>query len=242
MKKAYLNWSSGKDSALALYYILKDKEYAVENLLTTTNAELNRVSMHGLRNEVVKRQAKSLQIPLKLVEVPSDTSMQSYNSTMQKVTSELLEQGYTHSIFGDIFLQDLREYRENQLAQVRMEAVFPLWKKNTGQLMRDFLNLKFKAIVICTNSKYLDKSFCGRIIDDQFLKDLPANVDPCGENGEFHTFVFDGPIFKNSIDFKIGEKVKKSYAPTTSGDDSCFSNSDDRSWDTDFWYCDLLVE
>lgn len=239
MKKAYLNWSSGKDAALALYQILQAKEYSIDKILTTVNPELNRVSMHGVRNELVIRQAENLQIPLQLVKVPSNASMDSYNIKMQQATDELLAEGYTHSIFGDIFLEDLRKYREEQLSKVGIKAVFPLWKRDTSKLMRTFLDLNFKAIVICTNLKYLDKSFCGRLIDDQFLKDLPEGVDPCGEYGEFHTFVFDGPIFKNPIRFEIGEQVSKSYTPSKNGD-TCFSKADNASWDTKFWYCDLV--
>ena len=119
-----------------------------------------------------------------------------------------------------------------------LNAVFPLWKKDTKALITEFVELGFKAVVVCTNSKYLDDSFCGRMIDTKFIKDLPENVDPCGENGEFHTFVFDGPIFSKPVKFKIGEKVKRSYASSKDEDD-CFQDKDQQSWDTEFCFCDL---
>ena len=157
---------------------------------------------------------------------------------MAKFTQALKAENYTHSIFGDIFLEDLRSYREQQLAETGITAVFPLWERDTKQLIREFLSLGFKAITVCVNAKLLDKSFVGRIIDESFLNDLPDNVDPCGENGEFHTFVFDGPIFSKPVAFEIGEKILRSYLPNDNDDDNCFSGSS--NWDTQFWYCDLV--
>ncbi len=230
MKKAWLNWSSGKDSAMALYHVQQENEYSVEKLFTTLSDTHQRVSMHGLRKDLLLKQVECMGMPLQIADLSTDTSLETYNNVMEKECLKLKKEGFTHSIFGDIFLEDLREYREQQLKSIGLECVFPLWQKDTAKLMREFLDLGFKAIVVCTNSKYLDDSFCGRVIDSDFLKDLPANVDPCGENGEFHTFVFDGPIFTHPVNFKIGEKHIRTY------------DSEADKWDNRFCYCDLLPE
>lgn len=230
MHKAYCNWSSGKDASLALYTTLQEGILPVEKLATTFSKDYNRVSLHGVRVELVEAQAKSLQIPLHKIEIPTDTSMESYNAVMNAEMQQLISQGFTHSIFGDIFLEDLKQYRENQLKKVSIKGVFPLWKKDTKQLVKKMLELGFKAIVTCVDASKLDKSFVGRIIDEQFLKDFPVNVDPCGENGEFHTFVFNGPIFNKPIAVTKGEVVLKEY-----------KNNDSNSWNSKFWYQDLLL-
>ncbi len=242
MHTTYFNWSSGKDSSLALYYVLQQKEFEVTKLLTTVNKDYTRVSMHGLREELLELQANSLTIPLEKIELPAHVSMSSYNKVMKRTVSKLVKEGYTHCIFGDIFLEDLKTYREEQLKPSGIQCVFPLWKKNTKELLLEFIALGFKAITVCVNAKYLDKSFCGRVLDVSFLNDLPSNVDPCGENGEFHTFVYDGPIFDHPIPFEIGDKVLRSYEPSKDEDDNCFTSDqeDHKSWDTSFWYCDLI--
>lgn len=239
MNKAYINWSSGKDAAFALYKIQKEQKFKVEKLVTTINSEVDRVSMHGLRKELLLRQAESLQIPLQIISLDGNVSMQTYNALMKAEVSKLIAEGFTHSVFGDIFLEDLKEYREKQLAEAGLKAVFPLWGKNTRELMDEFISEGFKAITVCVNAKLLDKSFCGRIIDHQFLADLPKNVDPCGENGEFHSFVFEGPIFKNPINFETGEIIEKRFSPNEDEKDDCFTDKI-KSWDTRFWYCDLI--
>ena len=237
MKKTFLNWSSGKDASLSLYLLNQSEQFSVEALLCTVNKDLQRVSMHGLRESLLDKQAEAIGLPLRKVYLSEQISMDRYNREMQAMVNEFKDDGYTHSAFGDIFLEDLRDYRVGQLQKVGLNAVFPLWKKNTTELMHEFLNLGFKAIVVCVNARLLDKSFAGRILDGDFLKDLPQKVDPCGENGEFHTFVFDGPIFKYPIPFAKGEVISKSYRPSQNNDD-CFS--EDTQWDTDFWFCDLL--
>ncbi|MCB7480483.1 diphthine--ammonia ligase [Christiangramia sediminis] len=239
MTKAYLNWSSGKDAALSLYYANQQTNYKVEKLLTTLNTDVDRVTMHGVRKELLLQQAEKIGLSLMISELSSDTSMEDYNSKMKAATDSLKKEGFTHSVFGDIFLEDLKEYREGQLNSVGLKAIFPLWKRNTKELISEFIDLGFKAIIVCTNSKYLEDSFCGRIIDHDFLKELPDNVDPCGENGEFHTFVFDGPIFNSPVEFEIGEKVRRSYKPSGKEDDNCFQD-DSRAWDTEFCFCDLI--
>lgn len=231
--KALFNWSSGKDSALALHKTLQENQYEVCTLLTSINREFQRISMHGVHVLLLEQQASLLGIPLTKMELPKEPSMEEYQEIMNTTMAEIQAQGITHSIFGDIFLEDLRQYREKQLNIIGMQAVFPLWKQNTSDLIREFLHLGFKTIVTCVNGTYLDKSFAGRIIDQQFLDDLPDNVDPCGENGEFHTFTFDGPIFKSPVQFEIGETVKKTYPkPKT--------NPEDGDEDYIFWFCDLI--
>lgn len=238
MKKAYFNWSSGKDSALALHKALQTEEYTIDRLITTVNTDYNRVSMHGLPVELLEQQAASIGLPLTKIGLAGKVDMKTYDQQMRKVMTKLKDDGYEHAFFGDIFLGDLREYREKKLAEVGIKAVFPLWKKDTKKLLQEFLEKGFKTITVCVNAKLLDESFCGRIIDQQFIDDLPEDVDYCGENGEFHTFVFDGPIFKHPIEFTIGEKVLRNYKSTENEDDDCFT--DDQSWDNSFWYCDLI--
>ncbi|MCY1663601.1 MULTISPECIES: diphthine--ammonia ligase [Chryseobacterium] len=233
--KAIFNWSSGKDSALALYKILKEEKFEVTSLLTSINKEFQRISMHGVHVSLLEKQAESLGFPLIKMELPKEPTMEEYRELMSKTMNDLKSQGITHSIFGDIFLEDLKKYREDQLRSIGMEGVFPLWKINTTDLIREFLDLGFKTIVTCVNETYLDKSFAGRIIDEDFIKDLPENVDVCGENGEFHTFTFNGPLFKNPVEFEIGEIVKKTY-PKPKSDE----NSEDDEYV--FWFCDLIVK
>lgn len=237
MKKAYLNWSSGKDAALALYLLRQANKFNIEKLVTTLNTEVNRISMHGVRRELLEKQALEMDLPLHTISLPGEVSMQQYNRILEQETDLLKKEGFTHSVFGDIFLEDLRKYREAELKKVGLEAVFPLWKMNSLDLMKQFLAAGFKAVTVCVNSKVLGSSFCGRMVDEKFLAELPEGVDPCGENGEFHTFVFDGPIFNNPIKFKVGEVVEKFYTPSKEKDD-CFK--DPKAWDTGFWYCDLI--
>ncbi|QXP68273.1 diphthine--ammonia ligase [Polaribacter sp. AHE13PA] len=240
MKKTYFNWSSGKDSALALYKILQDPTFNLDLLVTTINKDFNRVSMHGLRNDLLLKQTASIGIDLKTIEFPADVTMDMYAEIMKEVMDSLVEKKYSHTIFGDIFLEDLKTYRDNKLAEVDITGVYPLWKKDTKEVLQEFLALGFKAITVCVNAKLLGEEFVGRVIDEQFIKDLPENVDVCGENGEFHTFVFDGPIFKNPIEFSIGEKVLRSYTLHDNEDDNCHQPKKENSnHDTSFWYCDL---
>ncbi|MFD2727326.1 Dph6-related ATP pyrophosphatase [Hyunsoonleella rubra] len=233
--KTYFNWSSGKDSALALYHLFKDERYSVEELITTVNSHYNRVSMHGLRKELLIAQTNALKIPVSFIELPEMPSMAVYEQKMSATVSRLKSEGFTHSAFGDIFLEDLRTYREDQLAKHHFKAVFPIWKRDTKELLNEFLDLGFKTIIVCANSKYFDEGFVGTVIDKSFIDNLPEDVDPCGENGEFHTFCFDGPIFKTPIEFKIGEKVYREY-DTPKTDDSVCTIEEKYG----VWYCDLI--
>ena len=236
--KAILNWSGGKDSSLTLYHVLKDKQYDIKYLVTSCSKEYDRISMHGVRVSLLKRQAELIGIPLKILYVPTMPTMEAYDSAMAQMLTGFKNEGIEYSIFGDIFLEDLRKYREDRLAEVGLKGVFPIWKRPTPGLVYEFIDLGFKSILVCTDESHLDASFCGRMIDDSLLADLPKNVDPCGENGEFHSFVFDGPIFTSPVEFSIGEKVRRTYAKPKNPDDdkdcSCCKTSD-----TAFWYCDL---
>jgi len=229
MIPSIFNWSGGKDSALALYHILKDRDYSIESLITTINKEKDRISMHGVRRTLLEKQADSLGVPLKHVLLSEMPSMEEYDEKMRTMLSEFKRRGVTHSIFGDIFLEDLKSYRDQKLAQLDMKGYYPLWQMDTYKLYNEFIRLGFRAIIVCANSRYLDESYLGRELDHDLLNEIPADVDPCGENGEYHTFVFDGPLFHYPIDFTVGEKVFKSY------------QSDQNSkYDTGFWYLDLV--
>lgn len=241
-KKALFNWSSGKDSALALYKIKQANKYEISCLITSVNQQFQRISMHGVRVELLHQQAKSMGFPLEIMQIPEMPTMEAYEAVVQTTLSKLKKQGITHSIFGDIFLEDLRKYREDKLAEMGFEGVFPLWKIPTEDLIQEFIGLGFKTIVVCVNERFLDKSFVGRIIDQDFINDLPENVDVCGENGEFHTFTFDGPIFSQPIAFEIGEIVYRKYErpkETDASDTACDTSSSD-AFDYGFWYCDLV--
>ena len=181
MHKAYLNWSSGKDSAFALYKVQKEGIYRVGKLVTTINSEEDRISMHGVRKFLLLEQAESLGIPLQLIPLKGIVALKEYEEVMRINLDLLKAEGFTHSIFGDIYLDDLRIYREKQLQKEGIKAVFPLWQMNTANLIREIIEAGFKAITVSVNARLLDKTFCGRLIDEKFLKDLPANVDPCGE-------------------------------------------------------------
>jgi len=245
-EKVIFNWSGGKDSALCLYKILQKPEYDILCLLTSINEQFQRVSMHGIRVGLLDAQAESIGFPLQKIRIPEISTMESYEKIMTTTLTDLKTKGVTASVFGDIFLEDLRKYRENKLSELNLKGVFPLWKIPTGKLIREFIDLGFKAITTCVNEKYLEVSFAGRIIDNEFLNDLPGNVDPCGENGEFHTFVFDGPIFREPISFEKGEIVYRKYTPAKQKDNFSYDCSNDKDhldnpFVNGFWYCDLLL-
>ncbi len=226
--KTYFNWSSGKDSALALYYLLQDKNYSIDCLLTSVNSHYNRVSMHGLRKELLQQQIEAVGIPGITIELPAQPTNAEYETIMKGKVENLLAEGYEYAAFGDIFLEDLKTYRENQLKPFSIKTVFPIWKKDTKELMNQFIDLGFKAITVCIDGSKLDKSFVGRIIDHDFINDLPKDVDICGENGEFHTFCFDGPYFKQPVQFTKGETIMREY--------------DTNGFKSQYWFCDLIPE
>lgn len=236
-KKSFLHWSSGKDSALALYYAQKNT--GVNSLLTTIDEAYQRVSMHGIPKQLLEKQVASLNMDLKLVELKSDMSLSAYNRQMQDVYADMKASGYEQVIFGDILLEDLKAYRETELEKVGLKAHFPLWGKDTKAIMQEFIALGFKAIVVAVNASVLDKSWVGREIDASFLADLPSDIDPAGENGEYHTFVYDGPIFQKPVDFKISDIVSKSFGKHQDSEENCFKEEKEQAWATDFYFADL---
>ena len=231
-KKTYFNWSSGKDSSLALYHLQQNPQLQIDRLITTINSHYQRVSMHGLKRELLEVQAEAMGIPVDMIELPAQPTMETYDEIVEKKIGRLVAEGYTDCGFGDIFLEDLRAYREEQLKPFDLSWHFPIWKRDTKALIKEFLDLGFKAIIVCTKDELLGNTFAGRDIDENFIEDLPKSVDPCGENGEFHTFCYDGPIFQHPVKFTLGDKVYREY-----------KNPDKDGKDVGFWFQDLdLVE
>jgi uncharacterized protein (TIGR00290 family) len=202
-------WSGGKDSAMALHTLLQRSDVHIAALLTTVTEGYERISMHGVRRELLERQAQSIGLPLHEVRIPPQCVNPIYEARMEEALRVYFESGVRKVAFGDIFLEDLRAYREKNLARVGMTAIFPIWKRDTRELIRFFHANKFRAVAVCVDSKVLDPSFAGRELDESFFRDLPPHADPCGENGEFHTFVFDGPIFQSPIPVRAGEVVNR---------------------------------
>jgi len=202
-----LAWSGGKDSALALGELRKGDECEIVGLLTTITEGYNRVSIHGVRQEFLDRQAAAAGLPLVKVRIPRDSSMAEYERRMGAALERCVSQGVSAVAFGDIFLEDIRADREAKLARAGLAGVFPIWKCDTHELARRFIEAGFKAVITCVDTELLDASFSGRAFDEQFLADLPDTVDPCGENGEFHSFVYDGPIFARPIPCRTGRTV-----------------------------------
>jgi uncharacterized protein (TIGR00290 family) len=202
-------WSGGKDSAMALHALLQDPQVGVVALLTTVTEGYDRISMHGVRRELLQRQAESIGLPLHEVFIPPECVNSIYEERMEEALRIHFENGVRKVAFGDIFLEDLRAYREKNLARIGMMGVFPIWKRDSRELIESFRTHGFRSVAVCVNPKLLDRTFAGRELDSSFFADLPPEVDCCGENGEFHTFAFDGPIFKEAIRFKLGERVER---------------------------------
>jgi len=219
VEKVLFTWSGGKDSALALYELEMTEGYEIAALLTTVTENYDRVSMHGVRTALLEQQAQSLRLPLEKVYIPADSSNEAYESRMNETLLRYWSRGVFSVVFGDIFLEDVRKYREGNLARVGMRGLFPLWKRDTAELARTFIELGFKAVVTCVDSTALGKKFAGRVYDERFLSELPDSVDPCGENGEFHSFVSEGPVFRERIPYRKGRVVLR---------------------DSRFYFCDLI--
>jgi uncharacterized protein (TIGR00290 family) len=202
-------WSGGKDSAMALHTLLQRSDVRIAALLTTVTEGYERISMHGVRRELLQRQAQSIGLPLHEVRIPPQCVNPIYEARMEEALRIHLENGVRKVAFGDIFLEDLRAYRERNLARIGMTALFPIWKRDTRELVRSFHASRFRAVAVCVDSKILDPAFAGRELGDSFFRDLPPHADPCGENGEFHTFVFDGPIFHSPVPVRTGEIVTR---------------------------------
>ncbi|MGZ3524947.1 MAG: Dph6-related ATP pyrophosphatase [Thermodesulfobacteriota bacterium] len=218
-ERALFTWSGGKDSALALYELQKGNGYKVVALLTTLTEDYDRISMHGVRSILLEHQANSLGLPIEKVYISKNSPNEEYEAKMREILQKYLTAGVSSVVFGDIFLEDLRKHREDSLAKIGMKAIFPIWKRDTVELAHEFIDLGFKAIITCIDSNVLDKAFVGRLYNQQFLSDLPSTVDPCGENGEFHSFVYDGPMFQKEVPYTKGEIVFR---------------------DNRYWYCDLM--
>ena len=210
MELNFFNWSGGKDSSLALFYAL-EKGIKIDLLFTTLSEKYRRVSMHGVKEELLDAQAKSIGIPLRKMFLPENASMSTYDALYKKTLNELKDDGFKNAYFGDIYLEDLRKYREDKLAEVGFNAIFPLWGIPTEKISNDFFQLGFETKIVAVNGQVLGKSFVGRDYTKEFIKDLPSEIDVCGENGEFHSFCFAGPIYKESIEIKLGPIIEKYY-------------------------------
>ena len=218
-EKVLLSWSGGKDSALALHELSKSGQYEVTALLTTITRDYDRICMHGVRSILLEQQAESLGVPPEKIFISKNASNEEYESSMREILEKYRAEGVCGVVFGDVFLEDLRKYREEKLSQIGMKGLFPIWKRDTAELACAFIDLGFEAIVTCADSNLLDITLVGRPFDEQFLSMLPEAVDPCGENGEFHSFVSDGPIFQRQIPHTTGEVVLR---------------------ENGFYYCDLV--
>ncbi len=208
-KKAWLSWSSGKDSAWSLEVVRRQGEFEVEALLTTVNAEYHRVAMHAVRESLLRAQAESTGLPLVTVPIPNPCPNAAYEEAMAAAVRRAHGEGITHIIFGDLFLEDIRRYREEKLAGSGIEPVFPLWGLETRQLAHDMVAGGLRALLTCVDPRKLDSSFAGRLFDGGLLADLPPGVDPCGENGEFHTLAYEGPMFRTPIAVEPGVVVER---------------------------------
>lgn len=227
-RKTVLNWSSGKDAAYAYHILNNSSEYDVVSLLTTINKEREKVVMHGVREELLDAQANAMDIPLRKIYLPEAPEDDVYKKVMQSELEKLKKDGVVHAAFGDIHLEDLKKYREEQLAKAGFNSVFPLWKMDTREIIQHVNTTGIEAVVICVNGNKLGKEFLGRKVDASFIADLPDDVDPCGEYGEFHTFVYNAPYFSNTIKYRTGEIVSKSYP-----------SADGKSWDSEFYFLDI---
>jgi uncharacterized protein (TIGR00290 family) len=218
-EKILLSWSGGKDSAFSLHELKKANQFEIAALITTVTDGYDRISMHGVRRTLLEQQAASLGIALEQVRISQKASNEEYEAKMRALLEKYLQLGVTKVAFGDIFLEDLRKYREDNLAKIGMAGVFPIWKRDTAAMAYEFISLGFRAVISCVDSKVLDGKFAGRDFDEKLVGELPPSVDPCGENGEFHSFVYGGPIFKQAIPIRKGAIVLR---------------------DGRFYYCDLM--
>lgn len=219
--KVILAWSGGKDSALSLYELRRQKNIEIAVLLTTITKGHDRISMHGVRRELLLKQAGQLDLPLEEIAIPKNCTNDVYEKQMRQALEKYYKEGIRTAAFGDLFLQDIRDYREERMARIGMQCLFPLWGSPTTVLAGRFIDLGFRAIVACVDTEALGREFAGREYDRDFIEDLPPEVDPCGEKGEFHTFVYDGPIFSAPIPVSRGEMVLR---------------------DNRFCFCDLINE
>jgi len=219
-KPAIVSWSGGKDSCLALDELRQNENLRVEGLLTTVTRDFDRISMHGVRRSLLERQADSLGLPLHQVFISKGASNAEYEAKMAEAFLLFRARGIETIAFGDLFLEDIKAYRDRFLARHGMTGLYPIWKRNTSALIGEFIAKGYKSVIVCVDPKQLDASFAGRMMDERLLAELPSHVDPCGENGEFHTFVFAGPMFRETVRFTLGEVLCRDA----------------------FWFCDLIPE
>jgi uncharacterized protein (TIGR00290 family) len=239
-EKVLFCWSGGKDSALALYRLMQDPQYEIVALLTTFSDEFQRVSMHGVSMELSEAQARSIGLPLDKVFVSRSSSNDEYQRKMSERMLFYKAQGVTTVAFGDIFLEDLRAWREQNLSEIGMRALFPLWKNDTHALVREFVGLGFASRICCVNDAYLDETALGRDVDLAFVESLPPDVDPCGENGEFHSFAYAGPIFKERLHIATGQCVYRPIEQTHPGASDDIGALPNGRVTKGFWFCELL--
>jgi uncharacterized protein (TIGR00290 family) len=204
-----LSWSSGKDSAWTLQALKLNPKYEIKGLFTTVTEAFGRVSMHGVRIELLQTQAKAIGLPLHLIRLPYPCSNDQYESIMQEFVKSILALGINHMAFGDIYLEDVRRYREEKLNSSGITPLFPIWGQTSGEISRGLISSDFEAYITCLNPNQIPKWFIGQKYNQDFLTQIPPSVDPCGENGEFHTFVTNGPIFKKPLDVIVGEIVSR---------------------------------
>jgi len=213
-----VSWSGGKDSCMALNEIQQSAVYKPVALLTTVTADYDRISMHGVRRVLLERQAEALGLSIIQVRITKNAKNDEYEAKLLEAVAS--QRGIDQLVFGDLFLEDIKQYRDTFLARHNLKGIYPIWQRDTRELIHEFIEAGFKAVTTCVDSRKLDSFFVGRVIDESFLRELPSHIDPCGENGEFHTFVFDGPNFREPIRFSLGEKVLREG----------------------FWFCDLVPE
>ncbi|HTG89424.1 MAG TPA: hypothetical protein VL914_04490 [Vicinamibacterales bacterium] len=207
--KILVSWSSGKDSAWMLHVLKQDAAVEIGGLLTTMNEEFDRVAMHAVRRRLVEAQAEAAGVPLRTVPLPWPCTNDEYESRMRAAVSQAVSEGFTHVAFGDLFLEDVRKYREDRLAGTGLTPLFPIWGIPTDQLATQMVESGLRSVLTCINPKHLDRSFAGRQFDRSLLADLPAGVDRCGERGEFHSFAWDGPMFNHPVTVSVGEVVDR---------------------------------
>jgi len=208
-RRTILSWSSGKDSAWSLHILRSDPRYEVVALLTTITREFDRVAMHGVRRELLEAQASTAALPLWKLEIPTPCSNDDYDAVMRAAVARAVTEGIECIAFGDLFLEDIRRYREDRLAGTGIEPVFPVWQRPTGALAEEMIEGGLRARIVCVDPRALAAEFAGREFDAALLRDLPADVDPCGERGEFHTFAYAGPMFERAIAIESGRTVQR---------------------------------
>jgi uncharacterized protein (TIGR00290 family) len=235
-------WSGGKDSALALHRLMAEGRYEIVALITTCSEQFQRVAMHGVRLELLEAQAASIGVPLEKVFLSQRSSNEEYQHKMALCLRTYQARGVSACAFGDIFLEDLRQWREHNLAQLGLRGLFPIWKIDSHELLREFFSRGFAAVVCCASDAWFKEDAVGRTLDEAFIQALPPGADPCGENGEFHSFTYAGPIFARQVKFRLGERVYRPLDSTAATAANSSARAADDPLVRGFWYCDLISE